>query len=315
MQPEEVITQLGGVATRAELLTHVTEGALRRALAGQRVVRHSRGRYALPFVPTIGERVSLEDVAQTARRAAHQMSGTAVLQSAAARWGWRMKWYPTRPQVAVPRGRAVPASVRRRIDVRYRDVPAGDRDDGWVTDRVRTALDCAGQLPQDEALAIVDSALREGMVTQDELLLAAAGLPNLYRSRAESVIGMASSEAANPFESVLRWIVSDIPGLQVRPQVEIHDDEGKVGTVDLADEELRLVLEADSFEWHGQLDGLEKDCYRYDRFIAQGWLVLRFTWEMVMYRPEWVRAVVIRTMEQCDLRVRRPGPGRRPGEP
>ena len=35
----------------------------------------------------------------------------------------------------------------------------------------------------------------------------------------------------------------DIPGLQVRPQVEIHDDEGKVGTVDLADEELRLVLD------------------------------------------------------------------------
>lgn len=306
MQPEEVIAELGGVATRAELLTQVTEHALRTAVAEGGVLRQSRGRYTLPHVPRIGERAELVDIAQAGRRAGHRLSGTVILQSAAARWGWKMKWLPTRPQVAVPRGRKVAAAARRQVEVRYWHIPPSDLDDGWVTDRVRTALDCASHLAPDEALAVVDSALREGMVTRDELLLAAASLPDRYRRRAEMIIRLASPKAANPFESVLRWIVHDIPGLVVSPQVEIHDGDGHIGTVDLADVQLRLVLEADSFEWHGSRDALHKDCLRYDRFVADGWLVLRFTWGTIMHQPELVRALVIRTIAQRDSRVRRP---------
>ena len=204
MQPEEVIAELGGVATRAELLTQVTEHALRTAVAEGGVLRQSRGRYTLPHVPRIGERAELVDIAQAGRRAGHRLSGTVILQSAAARWGWKMKWLPTRPQVAVPRGRKVAAAARRQVEVRYWHIPPSDLDDGWVTDRVRTALDCASHLAPDEALAVVDSALREGMVTRDELLLAAASLPDRYRRRAEMIIRLASPKAANPFESVLR---------------------------------------------------------------------------------------------------------------
>lgn len=306
MQPHEVVAELGGVATRAELLSHVTEHALRIAVHQGLVVRHGRGRYVVPVVPRIGERAELVDIAQSARQAGHGMSGTVVLLSAAARWGWPMKWLPTKPQVAVPRGRKVPPGVRRRADVRYWRIPPSEVDDGWVTDRVRTALDCASRLPPDEALAVVDSALREGMVTRDELLVAGAALPGRYRRRAEEIIRMASGEAANPFESVLRWIVHDIPGLEVRPQVEIHGDGGRIATVDLADEELRIVLEADSFEWHGSSEALHKDCLRYDLFVADGWLVLRFSWGMVMHEPELVRSIVVRTLAHRDSRVRRP---------
>lgn len=304
MQAEEVIAELGGIASRAEILTHVTEGSLRRALSAGSVVRQARGRYALPVVPRIGERAELAELAQTGRRAAHEVAGTAVLLTAAARWGWTSKWVPTRPQIAVPSGRRLSPSARRSIDVRYRVVPPGERDDGWVTDRVRTAVDCAGQLPSDEALAVVDSALREGAVDRDELLLAVATLPQRYRSRAESVVRLASPFAANPFESVLRWIVSDIPELAVQPQVRITDDEGLIGVVDLADEELRVVLEADSFEWHGDRVALERDCSRYNRLVAEGWLVLRFTWDLVMRHPERVRDLVTRTVAHRDLRVR-----------
>lgn len=300
MQPEQILAELGGVATRAELLAHVTEWALRCSLAAGTIVRTSRGRYALPVTPWVGERIQQVELAQAGRRAAHEVSGTAVLLSAAARWGWRTEWVATKPQVAVARGRNVSATAQRAIDVQWRNIPTHDREDGWVTTRIRTAVDCASRLPGDEALAVLDSALREGGLDRDEVLLAAAGLPERYRRRAEERIRQAHPLAANPFESVLRWIVSDIPGLLVEPQVRICDDEGLIGFVDLADESLKIVLEADSFEWHGNREALERDCIRDDRLVAEGWLVLRFSWDRVMNHPQWVRDVIIRTLAHRD---------------
>ena len=45
------------------------------------------------------------------------------------------------------------------------------------------------------------------------------------------------------------------------------------------------MLEADSFEFHGERAALSRDCERYDELVARDWLVLRFTWEQVMHRP------------------------------
>lgn len=74
------------------------------------------------------------------------------------------------------------------------------------------------------------------------------------------------------------------------------DEAGFIGVVDLADERLRIVLEADSFEWHGSREGLERDCIRYNRLVADGWVVLRLTWDQVTRHPEQVRDLVIRTV-------------------
>ena len=37
----------------------------------------------------------------------------------------------------------------------------------------------------------------------------------------------------------------------------------------------RLILEADSFEWHGSRRALVRDARRYNNFVIAGWLVLR----------------------------------------
>lgn len=295
---EDVLTQQGGVATRSEILREVTEASLRAALTQGRLVRLSRGRYALPSVDVGAPRwdEALKVTAERSRRAAHELSGTAVLLSAAARWGWRCKWVPRRPQVVVPRGRKVTATRQQRHEMHWRAIPRGDVVDGWVTDRVRTAVDCAATLPPDEALCVLDSALREGMVTRDEMLLACAGLAPRFRRRAEESIRLADGSSDNPFESVLRWIALGVPTLAVQTQVRIDDPAGFVGRVDLADEELRIVLEADSVEFHSEPEQLERDCIRYTRLVADDWLVLRFTWKQVMNDPEWVRDVIIRTV-------------------
>lgn len=114
---------------------------------------------------------------------------------------------------------------------------------------------------------------------------------------------MACAEAANPFESVLRAIALDVVGLDVRPQIPIYDP-GFLGRPDLVDERLQIVIEADSFEWHGGRVALRRDAQRYNALVVHGWLVLRFAWEDVMFQPTMVQgvleaAVAERTYQRC----------------
>jgi very-short-patch-repair endonuclease len=249
------------------------------ALAGGAVVRVARGRYALP-------------AADEARRAAHAHHAVAVGLSAAAHWGWLLKWQPKKPQLVVPRGRKVPAPAQEQYDFAWRPLPDTDVVDGWVTSRMRTVLDCAATLPFDEALAVADSALASGKVKQGELLARCSTWPVRTRARVRRVVEAADRRAANPFESVLRAIAQEVDGLDVVPQHRIDVGGRFVGRVDLADQRLRIVVEADSFEFHGEPELMARDCKRYDELVVGGWLVLRFSWNQVMVKPEWVRTIL-----------------------
>jgi len=52
------------------------------------------------------------------------------------------------------------------------------------------------------------------------------------------------------------------------------------------------VIEADSFEFHGRRKALKNDCERYNAFVTAGWTVLRFSWEHVMFEPDYVRSAM-----------------------
>ena len=183
--------------------------------------------------------------------------------------------------------------MRADIAVSWRTLDPREVVDGWVTAPVRTVLDCAATLPFDAGLAIADSALRIGRVRQQQLVAAAAGFPARGRARVGRVVAAADGRAQGPFESVLRAVSLGVPGLHVVPQVRIAHDGRFLARVDLADEQLRIVLEADSFEFHGERRLLERDCRRYDELVAAGWVVLRFSWEQVMTQPNWVRDMLV----------------------
>jgi very-short-patch-repair endonuclease len=93
--------------------------------------------------------------------------------------------------------------------------------------------------------------------------------------------------ADDVWAAVLRAIALDVPGLNLRPQVVI-EEEGFRGRPDLVDVGNRVVLEAESFEFHGRRIGLRRDCERYNALGLRGWLVLRFSWEHVMHEPAYV---------------------------
>ena len=99
--------------------------------------------------------------ADAARVAAHRLAGTVCLLSAAQLHGWAVKSLPGRPQGAVLRKRKMVTAHAAGVEVRRLDLDTDDVRDA-VTTRERTLLDCGRLLPFDEALAVFDSALRDG---------------------------------------------------------------------------------------------------------------------------------------------------------
>jgi very-short-patch-repair endonuclease len=170
-------------------------------------------------------------------------------------------------------------------------------------------MDCAKDLPFDEALAVADSAVRHGDVTQGQLVVMAGRMPRRHRPTCLRVAFAANGLAANPFESVLRAISLDVPGLRCAPQVVIRGP-GFTVRPDLVDERRRVVLEADSFEWHGSRSALRADCHRYNNLALDGWLVLRFAWEDVMFRPAYIQQCLAAAAQRAPVEhaVTRYGP-------
>ncbi|WP_018156428.1 DUF559 domain-containing protein [Demetria terragena] len=295
MDARLVLLELGGVARFADLVRRVGRHAVEQAVASGLIERLRHGIYVLP---ELGEQ----------QRVAYAISGHLSHLSAATHWGWSLKQAPRQVNVTVPRHRKV-RQRPARTHIWYRDCSAHDLVDG-VTEPLRTVIDCARDLELDEALCVADSALRSGDVTARELAQASDLLRGPGSRKARRVALLASDSSANPLESTLRAICAGIPGLNVLPQVLIREFEGNA-RVDLADESLRLVLEAEGYETHGTRRGFDADCRRYTVLAASGWLVLRFTWTQVMFEPDWVASRIREAIALQRLRVDRHNPARR----
>jgi very-short-patch-repair endonuclease len=275
VNPVDVLRYLGGIAVRADLLRHTTRRALEHAVREREVECVGRGRYSLPGLPS-------------ALKAGAALGGAVSHASAAAHWLMESIAEPTTIHVTVPsRAHRSPA---RRITLHYSGSGGGDE----VTSPARTVIDCARIMPFRESLAIADSALRRCLVTKEELLEAAnqvrgPGVRNIRR-----VVAHSNGLAANPFESALRAITIQSGLLGFAPQHLISED-GLNWRVDLADEVRRLVAEADSFAFHGTRNALERDCHRYDELISRDWLVLRFSWDHVIFDEPWVSRILTDT--------------------
>ena len=94
------------------------------------------------------------------------------------------------------------------------------------------------------------------------MLARSAWLPPRQRDRVARVVEASTAKASGPFESSLRAIALRVSGLAVEPQV-------------------RLRRKA-----------FDRDCRRYNGLVTRGWLVLRFTWEQVMFEPDVLRRAI-----------------------
>ena len=246
-----------------------TQGVLTRpaeqGLQLGEAVRLTRGRYALPGL-------------DEHRAAAASLGGALDRLSAARQWDWKVKFLPGRPQVVVPRGRNVSAARRMGIDVRWGEVSADELAAGRHVEGAHRPGVCPAPALRRRRSRCVDSALRAGQ-SRTSLLLACARLPRTGQSRAYRVIELGSPLAANPFESVMRAVLEDVPGTDFRPQVLGRQCRtcrpGRPGA--------RIAVECDSFEFHADAEALNHDMERYNAFVCEGYLVLRFGWKHAMF--------------------------------
>ena len=273
----EALGRLGGVASRAQLLAYVSRWTLEQGVREGKVLHPARDRYTLP---------SLDEAA----RIAHEVSGILCLSSAALAHGWAVKQVPEKPHVSFRRNRKLTTAQLRLVQPHRHDLDPDDILDGFVTNKEVTLAQCLRSLPDDEALAIADSAARAGDL--GVLARVAATACGRGAARVRNKVAEARADAANPFESALRSLANGVDGLKVEPQ-RLITSVTPWARPDLVDEDLRIVLEADSFEWHGDRGALRRDARRYDLLVVDGWIVLRFAWEDVMFDQDFVRRVLV----------------------
>ncbi len=278
----DVVRRCGGRADYRSLRRHVSDTAIKRAVAAGDLLRVARGLYVLPRLP--------DPVT-----AAAACRGVVSHESAAALLGLDLLHPPRQVHVTAPRGARPPAMkgvALHRCSLEPREVT------GHTTSLLRTVLDSCLSLPFREALAVADGAARRDPDLLTELDLA-AHRPGPGRRRRFAVARAASPLAANPFESALRGELISAALGTFTPQEPILTSRGARYVVDLADRRRRIAIEADGFRWHGDPRRLTEDCRRYDDLVADGWLVLRFAFDHVVFEPGWLVDTVRRA---CRLR-------------
>lgn len=273
--------QSQGVVTWAQLRRGASRRCIDAAVGSGELQRVGRGRYALATSPL-------------ALRAALRLGGVASHLSAAQLWMLPLLRSPSVADVTVPASSS--ALPPRGVRLHWSTIDDSQAR-GRVTAPLRTVLDCARSLPFAEALAVTDSALRLRLVDRDELVAAAAACRSPGSRQARRVADWADPLAANPFESGLRAVVHELglDGFAAQCRFAVP---GSSGFVDVGDPHRRIALEADSFEHHGHRSALHRDCRRYSDLVAAGWLVLRFSWEDVMFDRARVSDVIARTVAQ-----------------
>ena len=161
-----------------------------------------------------------------------------------------------------------------------------------VTSPVRTAFDLARWLPLIDAVVAVDALARVCEFLPSEVDQIYRRYPRVrWRTRVGPVLGLTDERSESPMETRLRLVLV----LRGLPQPEVqHWVEGPAGQrarLDLAYADLRIGIEYDG-DQHRDRGEFAADRRR-DNWLGQlGWLVLRFTADDVLRKPDSVAAQV-----------------------
>ncbi len=208
-------------------------------------------------------------------------------------------------------GRAVRGTAA--LHVQSLRLQRGDRVrvDGCPSLALPRALPGLARVLSYEALVcVLDAALHRGLLTVDDLQAVLARhrgercVPALARA-----VAAADGRAESALEGLTRLLLRPVLPALV-PQVRLRDATGRVhARFDLADEELRLAVEADGRAGHSGERMAARDARRDETGRRLGWHTERVTWFEVRCRPEQTRQRVL--LRAQELRAQQAG-GRRP---
>ena len=217
--------------------------------------------------------------------------GAALCGASAAWWHGLIDKPPSIISVMAPHGRR-----GRPIDGARVWHRTFDEGDVAVVERLRvtavplTVLDAS----VENGVRIMDSALLRNKVTIEDLLDAQKRNSGRRGSpRAASMLTAMSDGARSDAE---RRTVALLKSSDVGGWATNVDACGYV--LDLAIQDLKIDIEIDGLAFHSDATAFQHDRERQNVLIANGWIVLRFTWHDITQRPQWVLAQIRAAIRQ-----------------
>lgn len=247
-----VFREFGGAARARDLVRAGTSSAaLVRACGQGRVVRVSRGIYALP---------GHDSDTLTALRAGAE---PACVTAAELRGLWVLR-RPSLIHVGVNHGRPI-AGERLHVHRAALPIPT-----------LTVCLQCVRCLPELDALCIVESAVVLGSVPLGDLRTLAGGRNSAALRR---VLDLVDPHSESILETVARYHLRQA-GFQVASQVQVPG----VGRIDLVVDGV-LGIEADGRQYHSDRRDFEEDRRRWNLLTTRGVPILRVTRALVVNDP------------------------------
>lgn len=291
--------QLGLLTRRQALEQGWSPGRIDRAVAARRWVVERPGVYRIAGAPASREQALL------AACLACRSGGSAVSHRAAADvHGARIR-DPLPLEVSVWRG-TMPR-LHGVVVHRSRDLgPDQIQQVGAlpVTTPTRVLVDLGQVEPWWIVGDVLDTFLARRLVTIDGVRLALAGHSKRGRTgcgalrRVLEHRGLLLEEPDSVLELAFSRLMRDhgLPTFDHQHPVMVG---GRQRRIDFALPHLRLAIELDGYEHHSGTERFDDDRARADELVLAGWTVLRFTWQQVIHRPEWVASVVRRALDRA----------------
>ncbi|SEH76299.1 Protein of unknown function [Mycolicibacterium rutilum] len=279
MPPElrAVLAAQGGVATSAQILSHLSRRGLQRLLRTRELVK------IFPNIYSAGEADPWTRLRGLDLRCGEPVA--ACLGTAAAMFGFDTEDV-TDLHVLNPQGcllRDQPGLTVHRRD----GAPLTVENGRLLTTPAWTAVEVARALRRPRALATLDAALRS--LTCDRAELRAAALAQAGRRGIVTVrelIELARSEAESPMESEARLVMVDGGLPEPELQYKIFDRDGRLWRVDFAWPDLRVVVEYDGFDWHSSPEDLRRDRQKRAALEEIDWRVMSIVGDDVRRHPD-----------------------------
>lgn len=207
---------------------------------------------------------------------------------------------PGRPVIMIGPGGNARSTLARVIRSNRFDQVGRQRKRGFVvTDEAETAMTLAAELDRDQLEALVDSLLARKSCTVDQLRQVVdsnVGARGVARFR--PIVAYRLPDAYQPPTSELERLLYPLlddprlpPYTRQMPMSYQEVDATVDGYIDL----WRLIVEGDGRRWHTRRADMARDRIRDNEATADGYAVLRFTYEQLRDTPEKVIDTLLRT--------------------
>lgn len=183
----------------------------------------------------------------------------------------------------------------RGVTVRRSSYPARPRtiDGLTVTDPETTLLAVSRGVARDVLDDVLESAFDLGLTTERRLLFAIGSRPGSGAIKAILDGRVPGRPRQSRLEGELTRLAERRLGLRLDRQIQVTTANGRY-FVDYAFVRLRVAFEVDGFGKLRTKKGKQQFLDRQTALALEGWVLLHFSWEDVMYRPDYVVDCILR---------------------